>query len=171
MIRTTSTLRRIAIALVCSATFALVTSVRAEAPPNAQQIQFAKRSSDLMLATLFAALLQEFSETTPANVAEGKHSISLIFDDRNESMRLVGMQQPLRENDLPQDPFETTALEQAMRGGNFAAVEKVEGKWAYRRSVALSNFHPACGMCHTNFGPVDPTQWVGALMQRVPVSE
>jgi hypothetical protein len=75
-----------------------------------------------MLATLFAALLQEFSE-------------------------------------------------QAMRGGNFAAVEKVEGKWAYRRSVALSNFHPACGMCHTNFGPVDPTQWVGALMLRVPVSE
>ena len=171
MIRTTSNLRRIAIVLCCSATFALVTSVRADAPPTPQQVEFAQRSSDLMLATLFAALLQEFAETTPANVAEGKHSISLIFDDRNESMRLVGMQQPLRENDLPQDPFETAALERALRGENFTAVEKVEGKWAYRRSVALSNFHSACSMCHTNFGPVNAGQWVGALMLRVPVSE
>jgi hypothetical protein len=32
-----------------------------------------------MLATLFAALLQEFAETTPTNVEEGKKSISLIF--------------------------------------------------------------------------------------------
>lgn len=122
-----------------------------------------------MLATLFAALLQEFAETTPANVEEGKHSISLIFDDRNESMRLVGELQPLRDSDVAQDPFEVAALERAMQGQNFTVVEKVEGKWAYRRSVALSNFHPACGMCHANFGPVNPSQWVGALMLRVPV--
>jgi len=144
MIRGASHLRRTAIVLGCSVTFGLVTSVRAEAPPSPQQVQFAQRSSDLMLATLIAALLQEFAETTPANVEEGKHSISLIFNDRNEDMRLVGMLQPLRENDLPQDPFETNALERAMRGENFTAVEKAEGKWAYRRSVALSNFHPAC---------------------------
>ena len=60
---------------------------------------------------------------------------------------LVGVLQPLRAN------------------------EKVEGKWFYRRSVALSNFHTACAMCHTNFGPVDATQWVGALMLRVPVAD
>lgn len=83
-------------------------------------------------------------------------------------MRLVGELQPLRDNDVPQDSFEVTALERAMRGQHFSDVQKVEGKWFYRRSVALSNFHPACAMCHTNFGPVDATQWVGALMLRVP---
>jgi hypothetical protein len=146
-----------------------VTIVRADAPPTQQQIEFAQRSSDLMLATLFAALLQEFAETTTANVEEGKHSISLIFDDRNDSMRLVGELEPLRENDVPQDPFEVTALERAMQGQAYTAVEKANGKWAYRRSVPLSNFHAACSMCHANFGPVNPSQWVGALMLRVPV--
>ena len=144
-------------------------TVRADAPPTQQQIQFAQKSSDLMLATLFAALLQEFAETTPANVEEGKHSISLIFDDRNDSMRLVGELEPIRDNDVPQDPFEVTALQRAMQGQGDTTVEKVEGKWAYRRSVPLSNFHPACSMCHTNFGPVNESQWVGALMLRVPV--
>ena len=141
---------------------------RADDPPDPQQVQFAQRTSDLMLATLFAALLQEFAETTPANVEEGKQSISLIFNDRNEDMRLVGELQPLRDNDVPQDSFEVTALERAMQGQSFSDVQKVDGKWFYRRSVALSNFHPACAMCHTNFGPVDTTQWVGALMLRVP---
>ena len=171
MIRTVSNLRQMAIVIGCSATLGLMTIVRAEAPPSPQQVQFAERSGDLMLATLIAALLQEFAETKPENVAEGKHSISLIFSDRNESMRLVGMLQPLRDNDVPQDPFEVNALEQAMRGEPLTAVEKVEGKWAYRRSVPLSNFHAACSMCHTNFGPVDARQWVGALMLRVPVAE
>jgi len=160
----------VAITLGYCVTFAWsITLVGADAPPTQQQIQFAQRSSNLMLATLFAALLQEFSETTAANVEEGKHSISLIFDDRNDSMRLVGELQPLRDNDVPQDPFEVAALERAMQGEAYTVVEKVQGKWAYRRSVPLSNFHPACGMCHTNFGPVNPDQWVGALMLRVPV--
>ena len=124
-----------------------------------------------MVATIVAALLQEFAETTPANVEEGKHSISLIFDDRNDSMRLIGDQQPIRDNDVPQDSFESTALDRAMQGQAYAAVEKVQGKWAYRRSVPLSNFHPACGMCHANFGPVNTSQWVGALVLTVPVAD
>jgi hypothetical protein len=124
-----------------------------------------------MLATLFAALLQEFAETTPANVEEGKASISLIFHDRNKNMRLVGVLDPLRANDVPEDSFEASALDSAMSGNNSTSVEKVQGKWFYRRSVALSNFHPACAMCHVNFGPVDATQWVGALMLRVPVED
>lgn len=128
-------------------------------------------TSDLMLATLFAALLQEFAETTPANVEEGKKSISLIFHDRNEDMRLVGVLQPLRANDVPQDSFEASALDLAMQGQSFSGAEKREGKWFYRRSVALSNFHPACAMSHENFGPVDANQWVGALMLRVPIAE
>ena len=144
---------------------------RADNPPDHEQVQFAKRTSDLMLATLFGALLQEFAETTPANVGEGKKSISLVFDDRNESMRLVGVLQPLRANDIPQDAFETTALAKAMNGEPFNDTQKVEGKWYYRRSVPLSNFHNACVMCHANFGPVNAAQWVGALMLRVPVTE
>ena len=144
---------------------------RADSPPDTQQVQFAQRTSDLMLATLVAALLQEFAETTPANVEEGKQSISLIFNDQNDDMRLVGELQPLRANDAPQDAFEAMALERAMQGENFAEVQKVSGKWFYRRSVALSNFHPACSMCHTNFGPVNTTQWVGALMVRVPIAD
>ena len=115
--------------------------------------------------------MQEFAETNPGNVEEGKKSISLIFDDRNDSMRLVGTLQPLRANDVPSDSFERTALDRALRGENYTDVQKDQGKWYYRRSVALSNFHPACAMCHANFGPVNTTQWVGALMLRVPVSD
>src|SRR5262245_10239779 len=91
------------------------TPAHADSPPNQQQIEFAQSTSNLMLATLFAALLQEFAETTLANVEEGKKSISLIFNDRNEDMRLVGVLQPLRPNDVPQDPFESTALARAMQ--------------------------------------------------------
>jgi hypothetical protein len=124
-----------------------------------------------MLATLFAGLSQEFAETTPANVEQGKESISLIFNDANDDMRLVGTFQPIRSNDVPQDSFETAALAQALTGQAVTSVEKSQGKWYYRRSVPLSNFHPSCSMCHVNFGPVNATQWVGALMLRVPVSD
>ena len=143
----------------------------ADGPPDKPQVDIAQRTSDLMLATLFAALLQEFAETTPANVEEGKKSISLIFDDRNDSMRLVGTLDPLRANDVPQDPFEESALTSAMQGQATVAVQKDQGKWYYRRAVPLSNFSPACAMCHTNFGPVNAQQWVGALMLRVPVAD
>ena len=166
-------LNRVCVAVVVFSFLAALLSrgpARADSPPDAQQVAFAQRTSDLMLATLFAALLQEFAETTPANVEEGKKSISLIFDDRNDSMRLVGVQQPLRANDAPQDSFEVTALGLAMQGQNYADTQKDQGKWYYRRSVALSNFDPACSLCHTNFGHVNPAQWVGALMLRVPVA-
>jgi hypothetical protein len=145
------------------------TSLHADDRPGAAAVASAQKTSDLMLATLFAALGQEFAETTPDNVAEGKKSISLIFNDRNKDMRLVGILNPLRANDIPQDFFEGVALYRAMQGQNHTDVDRVDGKWYYRRSVALSNFHPACGMCHTNFGPVNAQQWVGALMLRVPV--
>jgi len=149
----------------------LTTDARADSPPDPQQVQFAQSTSDLMLATLFAALLHEFAETTPANVEEGKRSISLVFNDRNEDMRLVGVNQPLRANDVPQDSFETTALARALQGEPYTDTQKVQGKWYYRRSVPLSNFHTACSMCHTNFGPVNNQQFVGALMLRVPATD
>src|SRR5881394_1098902 len=90
--------------------FAASVPAQDKKPPSTQAIGFAQRTSDLMLNTVVAALLQEFSETTPANVPEGMESISLIFNDRNTNMRLVGTRQPLRDNDLPQDTFEETAL-------------------------------------------------------------
>jgi hypothetical protein len=140
-------------------------------PPSEEEIAFAKEAADLMTATLFAALLQEFAETTPANVQQGIQSIGLIFNDRNSNMRLVGALQPLSDNDLPDDTFEETALAKAMTGvGTDNVVERDRGEWVFRRAIPLSNFHPACVMCHTNFGstPSD-TEWVGALMLKVPI--
>ncbi len=155
--------------VVYAAVFVFMTIARADVRPTPEQVAFATESADLLQATIVGALLQEFAETTPLNVEQGKHSISLVFDDRNESMRLVGELQPLRDNDVPQDDFEGAALERALQGQGSSSVEKVEGKWVYRRSLPLSNFHVACSLCHTNFGSVNPTQWVGALMLQVPV--
>lgn len=171
-----------AVLAYCAAFISFDASVRADSPPPAaqeigrpvptpQQIGFAQRTSNLMLATLFAALSKEFEETTANNVDEGKQSISLIFHDSNDDMRLVGTLDPLRDNDVPQDDFEMGALNLAMVGGSIGVVTTLRGKWVYRESVALSNFHPACGMCHTNFGPVDATQFVGALMVRIPITQ
>ena len=139
------------------------------APPSNDQIAFAQRTSDLLLATLFAALTQEFDETTLSNVEEGKHSISLVFNDRNEDMRLVGTFGPLRENDRPSDAFERKAHLLALSGQAYDAVQRVNDRWYYRRSIPLSNFRAECSYCHTNF-PAGPTSdWVGALMLRVPI--
>jgi hypothetical protein len=153
-----------------AAALALTTRAATESTPNSQAVRSAQKTSDLMLATLFAALSQEFAETTSENVEEGKKSISLIFNDQNKDMRLVGTLNPLRPNDVPEDSFEATALAYAMSGQNYTDVQRVEDKWYYRRSVALSNFHQACVLCHSNFGPLNNTKWVGALMLRVPVT-
>jgi hypothetical protein len=138
-------------------------------PTPQKQTEFAKRTSDLLLATLLAALTQEFNETTVKNVEEGKRSISLVFNDQNKDMRLVGTVGPLKENDRPQDAFERTALELAMKGQAHTDVQQVEGQWYYRRSVPLKNFRKECALCHTNY-PAGPTEdLVGALMLRVPI--
>src|SRR5262245_55727731 len=153
----------------------LLTGVAAVAddshPPSTAQIEFAERTSDLLLATLFAALTQEFDETTPDNVAEGKLSISLVFNNRNNDMRLVGSLQPLGgKNNLPRDAFERSALELAMTGQPSTEVERVNGQWYFRRSVPLSNFRSECALCHSNFPPGPTPDWTGALMLRVPIN-
>jgi hypothetical protein len=159
----------LAIGAVVTTAVALSNLAFADDRPFGPALQSAQKTSDLMLATLFAALGQEFAETTPDNVEQGKKSISLIFNDKNKDMRLVGVLQPLKANDFPQDGFEAVALSNAMQGQNYTDVQRVDGRWYYRRSVALSNFHPACSMCHANFGPTNSSKWVGALMLRVPV--
>jgi len=157
------------VAVVLIAALTVTVFAEANKPPSQASIDFAVRATDLLQATLFAALLQEFAETTPANVQEGIQSIGLVFNDHNKNMRLVGKFGPLSENDYPQDSFEEAALSSALTGQASTKVERVNGDWFYRRSVPLSNFHPACGLCHSNFGPVNASQWVGALMLKVPV--
>jgi hypothetical protein len=59
-----------------------------------------------------------------------------------------------------------------MNGTPFEAVEQSQDDnngWFYRRSKPLSNFHPACVICHSNFGTENPKEWVGALTLRVPI--
>jgi len=159
------------IALFVAAGLALTNVAKADdRPPSTAERASAKKTSDLMLATLVAALLQEFAETTPENAPEGKKSISLIFNDKNKDMRLVGTKDPLRANNVPADSFEAIALANAMQGQNYDNIQRIDDKWYYRRSVALSNFHTACVICHTNFGPMNAQQFVGALMVRVPMS-
>ena len=71
--------------------------------PTPESIAFAQSTSDLMINELTAALFQEFNETTPDNVEHGKQAISLIFNDANRDMRLIGKYSPLLGgyNDLP----------------------------------------------------------------------
>jgi hypothetical protein len=145
--------------------------------PSNSQVAFAQQVSGLLLNELVAALFTEFDETTPENVPHGKQAISLIFNDLNRDIRLVGTFEPLGgENSQPDGNFERRALQLALDGEAHTAVQKVDNSWYYRRSVPLSNtFHTACVQCHTNFtsefftGTNNPGQWAGALVLRVPI--
>ena len=160
---------RFVIAVIVVMVLALSVGAQDKHAPSPQAIELARQTGDLLQATLFAALGQEFSETTPLNVSQGIQSIGLVFNDKNDNMRLVGTLQPLSDNDLPRDSFEEGALARARQGLSTDAVEKSRGEWVYRRSIALSNFHPSCTLCHPNFGPLNSSQWVGALMLKVPI--
>ena len=158
----------------------LVAAVRA-APnpaPSAEQIAFAQQVSDLLLNELLAALFQEFDETTPANVEHGTQAISLIFNDLNRDIRLVGTFAPLLggNNNRPSGNFERTAIQKALTGQPHTAVQEENNTWFYRQTIPLSNtFHPNCVLCHTNFTPDffsstnNPGQWVGMLVLSVPI--
>jgi hypothetical protein len=149
-------------------------------PPTEQQKEVAVQTTNLLQREVFAALLQEFGETTPENVEQGKQAISLIFHDANRDIRLIGSFNPLLggNNNLPSDEFEEESLARALQGdGNFT-VERHGNRWYYRRSIPLSNaIHTSCAMCHTNFTPQffeqtnNPEQWVGALTLRVPIKQ
>jgi hypothetical protein len=157
---------------------AVIASADDDERPSNRQIAFAQQVSDLMVNELVAALFKEFDETTPQNVEHGKQAISLIFNDVNRDMRLIGTFGPLLggSNDRPSDRFERTALQSALAGDAITAVQKVNDTWVYRRSVPLSNtLHPNCVLCHTTFTPEffartnNPDQMVGALVLSVPI--
>ena len=172
-------IKRTAALVVLVAVAALVAIGRVNNdPPTEQQKEFAEQTADLLQKEVFAALLQEFGETTPENVEQGKQAISLVFHDANRDIRLIGAFEPLLggNNNVPADSFEQESLALALRGQPNTAVERHGNRWYYRRSVALSNsFHTSCALCHSNFTPQffeqtnNPGQWVGALTLRVPV--
>jgi hypothetical protein len=164
----------------CIAAFglAVIASATHDERPSTGQVAFAQEVSDLLVNEVVAALFQEFNETTPQNVEHGKQAISLIFNDLNRDIRLVGAFHPLQggANNRPSDRFEKTALGRALNGESYTAVQKVNDTWYYRRSVPLSNtLHQACVLCHTNFTPEffnstnNPGQWVGTLVLGVPI--
>jgi hypothetical protein len=165
------------IALAGALGTAVVARASQDRPPSDSQVAFAQQVSDLLLNELVAALFQEFNETTPQNVEHGKQAISLIFNDLNRDIRLVGTFDPLGgDNARPDGRFERQALQAALVGESVTAVQKVNNTWYYRRTVPLSNtFHTACVLCHENFTADffartnNPGQWVGALMLRVPI--
>ncbi len=146
--------------------------------PSQEEIASAEKTGQLLHNELFAALIQEFNETTPENVAEGKQAISLIFNNSNRDIRLIGIFPPLQGgfNNLPSDSFERRSMVRALQGQETTSVERVGDRWYYRRSAPLSNtFHQNCVLCHTNFTNQFFTQthndgqWVGALTMRVPI--
>jgi len=147
-------------------------------PPSSAQIEAAQDVSALLANEVVAALFQEFNETTPQNVAHGKQAISLIFNDANRDIRLVGAFGPLQggANDRPADRFETRALRSALAGDASSDVQQINDTWYFRRTIPLSNtLHPACVLCHTNFtadffnSTNNPGQWVGMLVLNVPI--
>lgn len=174
-------IKRVAALVVLIAVAAIVAYGRVNNdPPTDQQKEFAEQTADLLQKEVFAALLQEFGETTPENIEQGKQAVSLIFHDANRDIRLIGNAQPLLggNNNVPSDPFEQESLALAMQGKGNQTVERHGNRWYYRRSVALSNtFHTSCALCHSNFTPQffqdtnNPGQWVGALTLRVAVKE
>jgi len=165
-------------ALTVALVVTTVVRARGDRAPAPADVAFAQTVSDLMVNELVAALFQEFNETTPGNVEHGKQAISLIFNDLNRNMRLIGTVRPLLggDNDRPAGSFENRALQLALTGQPHTAVQKVNDTWYYQRSVPLSNtFHTACVLCHANFTPAffastnNPGQWVGALVVAVPI--
>jgi hypothetical protein len=138
-----------------------------DSPPSPDDIAFA-RSTALMLADdLFAALAQQSAVTVPENVAQGNLALSLLFD--SSSYRLVGDIDPIDPDNEPRDSFERQSLELALTGADNEAVERVRGKYYFRRSAPLSNVLDGCGVCHGAYGPRDPGEWVGTMIVRVPI--
>ena len=159
---------------------AAVVHARGDHPPSSREVAFAQQVSDLMVNEIVAALFTEFDETTPANVPHGKQAISLIFNDLNRNMRLIGPFAPLLggRNNRPSGSFERTALAMALSGEPHSDVQRENDTWFYRRSVPLSNtLHVNCVQCHANFTPEffartnNPGQWVGALVLAVPIGD
>jgi hypothetical protein len=147
------------------------TTVAHHGSPDPGDVQFASDVADAMVDRIVTLLFREFAVTTADNAPIGTAAIANIFDNDNDSMRLVGDVQPLQNTNRPRDDFERDALAAAKLGNNFSRTERVRGKWYVRKSIAVSTgFSPSCVHCHANFATVS-NPWVGALMVRAQVED
>ena len=78
---------------------------RSDNPPSTEEVASAKKTDEFLHNELIAALFTEFNETTAENAEQGKQAISLIFNNANRDIRLIGLFPPLQGglNDLPSD--------------------------------------------------------------------
>jgi hypothetical protein len=139
--------------------------------PSATDLALAERTADRLIATLVTAVVKETNETTPHNVEEGLASFNLLWDDCNSNMRLVGTLDPLGSTNRPHGQFERDALDAALAGDPYSAVEFSRGAYYFRSSIPLSNFAPQCALCHANYMGLPSTDNVGAMMVKVKVSQ
>jgi hypothetical protein len=147
------------------------TTVARQAPPDPGDEAFANNVADAMVDRIVTLLFREFAVTTAENAPVGAAAIANIFDNANDSMRLVGDVEPLQNTNLPRDDFERDALAAAKLGNNFSRTERVRGRWYVRKSIAVSTgFSPSCVHCHANFATVS-NPWVGALMVRAKIED
>jgi hypothetical protein len=137
--------------------------------PAAADVALAERTADRLIATLVTAVVKETNETTAANVEEGNGSFNLLWADCNRDMRLVGRIDPLGSTNRPQGQFERDALDAALAGDAYSAVDFERGAYYFRSSVPLSNFAPQCALCHSAYAALPATDYVGAMMVRVPI--
>lgn len=146
--------------------------LRADHPrrPTAEQVEQAEQTSDLLVSSLVAGLVDVFVATVPENVDQGNHAIRLVFNNRNQNIRLVGEDEPLSQSSRPRGPFERNSLNLALAGQENSRVQRLRGRWVFRRSVPLANSVAQCAVCHTNFGPPSAVDYTGALMVVVPIA-
>lgn len=140
----------------------------AEASDGNDYVESAQQTADLMTNALVAALLQIVDDTTADNVDEGNKMVSLIFGDRNDSIRLIGNFSPLKPSAAaPEDCFETDALALALQGQGHEVVENGE----LRRSIPLQFLASECALCHDSWQSegLQLGDYVGALVINVPL--
>ncbi len=140
-------------------------------PPTPEEEAFAVQTTDKLQDQVLALLLKEFENTTEENFEAGNKAISLAFNDFHRYFRLVGELEPIGETSEPQDVFETDALAGALSGLGVESLEVCNGKYYFRRSLALQNNDASCAICHQNYASPPDDAYVGALMFRVPVRE
>ena len=140
-------------------------------PPSDEAIAFAQRTSDLLLATLFAALTQEFDETTTENVEEGEGCrLGWCSVTRTPTSGSSASSARCARTTGRKTSSSGARSGRRWRNGELVEeVQRVDGDWFYRRSIPLSVFRAECVLCHTNFSGLGATDFVGALMLKVPI--
>ena len=110
-------------------------------------------------------------DTIPAGTA-----FKQVFKSAQEkgwhTVRLVdGLDDPLNDENAPNDDFEKKALKALVAGktGWYEAEETVNGKRTLRVATAIPVVFEKCVMCHDNYADVPKGQAVGALTYKITI--